>query len=279
MNTKKIEYVDNMDDNTKEHIKNEVRRHLSPIRNRNPEKEEKLFKFIFDHPEILESRNSEANFSQIRTFISNSKNDLRRANDAFKDNDPNNTVLHLQQSIEKIVKAYGMYLGIINDPQKEVGHNTSKVYIKLLGKSWITEISDGFDISVDIETRIKNIERISADKSAKAELDKSTKIFLKTFKKVFKSVNRKLSERGMKIVLHTVKKDVGIDLKRLYLTQTYFSYFLCPFAFITSIYAVDPRYEDRRKYKDLKLIKYFPEIKEELEKAISYIGQEVPRSS
>jgi len=259
--------------NHREFIKSEINRILSPLPKRDKKKEEQILEFLFnDVPGIMQSINHKVDFKQIKYLTSRSEKDIDRAKDAYKDGDLNNAVFHLQQSIEKMVKAYGLYLGIIKKEDLiKIGHNTPEVYLKLLKKSWIDKIPEAICIKTNIKKNIMDFESLIRNKKAQLELDKSTSIFLEHFKKVFKLVDKELSKREMNKVLKTVKKMSGIDIKRIYLTQTYFSCLLCPLAIITSIHAVKPRYSEEIEYEKLGLIKNFNEILKHLGRSVSFI--------
>ncbi len=77
----------------------------------------------------------------------------------------------------------------------------------------------------------------------------------------------------MRRVILAVKNFNGLNLKKLCIKQIYFSYFLCPFAIITSVHASDPRYSE--DITDLKLIHYFPKILKTLNNSIDYIEDDV----
>jgi len=257
-------------------IRDRSRELLGPLKHKDVERQEKIFNFIFTALlKIVENRTSKPDLKQIKILISNSKNDLKLANEAFLMRDYNNTLFHLQQSIEKLVKAYGLNIGVIKNPKNEIGHNTPEVYIKLLSQSWVSSVPEILDL--DIDTRIESLKKIAASEKSKAEMDRDVGSLLRTHKKVVKKAEEKLSERDFKTVLTNVKRSLGVDIKTEILNQIQMVYFLVPFSFITSIYAVAPRYEDESKYKDLKVIKHFTKIKSAQEKTIKIMEKHINR--
>jgi hypothetical protein len=237
---------------------------------------EKIVESLINNlPEMVKIANLGVDTKQISEFILLAKNDIYLANDAYRNNDFNNTLFHLQQSIEKVVKAYGMRLGTIENPRAEVGHNTPLVYLKLLEKtSELNNIPKSFGIKTDIKKAAYDFKALIANDKAKIEFDKSAPVFLNAFKDVLKQFDRKTSKIEIRKILREVKNIYGIDILRLCKSQIYFSFFLCPFAIITSPYAIDPRYSREQKYKELNLIKHFLEIQRNLEDLIAYIEEE-----
>lgn len=255
----------------KDFIADEVKRITRPLNIKSEFVKQIVENLVNNLPTIIKIANLNVDTKRISDFISLAKNDISRANDAYRDNDFNNTLLHLQQSIEKIVKAYGMRLGIIENPQIEVGHNTPKVYLKLLEETWeLYKIREIFGIKQPDIKAINDFKALIMNNKAKIELDKYAPVFLNAFKNVLKQFNRKTSKMEIKKVLREVKKKYEIDILRLCRLQIYFSFFLCPFAIITSPYAIDPRYSIKHKYKELNLIKHYLEIQRNLKDLIAY---------
>lgn len=259
--------IENLVQEQKDFIADEVKRITRPLNI----KRELVEQILNNLPILIKIANLNIDTKQISEFIFLAKNDIGRANDAYRNNDFNNTLFHLQQSIEKIVKAYGMRLGIIENPQVEVGHNTPKVYLKLLEKTEeLYNIPEIFGIKTDIKA-INDFKALIMNNKAKIEFDKYAPVFLNAFKKVLKQFNRKTSKMEIRKVLREVKKKYEIDILRLCRSQIYFSFFLCPFAIITSPYAINPRYSIEHKYKELNLIKHYLEIQRNLKDLIAYI--------
>jgi hypothetical protein len=254
----------------KDFIVDEVKKITRPLNIKSKFVKQIVENLINTLPTIIKIANLNVDTKQISDFISLAKNDISRANDAYRDNDFNNTLLHLQQSIEKIVKAYGMRLGIIENPQVEVGHNTPKVYLKLLEETReLYKIPEIFGIKTDIKV-INDLKALIMNNKAKIELDKYAPVFLNVFKTVLKQFNIKASKMEIRKVRREVKKKYEIDILRLCRLQIYFSFFLCPFAIITSPYAINPRYLIEHKYKELNLIKHYIEIQRNLKDLIAY---------
>jgi hypothetical protein len=264
----------NLDEQQKDFIVEEIKRITRPLNIRSKIVEQVVENLISNLPEMIKRVNLSVDIKQITDFILLAENDVNRAKDAYRNNDFNNTIFHLQQSIEKVVKAYGMYLGIIEDPRTEIGHNTPKVYFELLENTQkLHNIPKIFGIKADIKA-VNDFKALIKNKEAEVELDKSVPIILNTFKNVLKQFNNKTTKIEIRNVISEVKNKYGIDIIRVYRSQIFFSFFLCPFSIITSPYAVDPRYSIEQKYKELNLIKCFPDIQRNLERLIAYIKEE-----
>ena len=258
----------------KDFIADEVKRITRPLNIKREFIEQIVENLLNNLPTLIKIANLGVDTKQISEFILLAKNDICLANDAYRNNDFNNTLFHLQQSIEKVVKAYGMRLGTIENPRAEVGHNIPLVYLKLLEKtSELNNIPKIFGIKTDIKKAANDFKALIANDKAKIEFDKSAPVFLNAFKNVLKQFDRKTSKIEIRKILREVKKIYGIDILRLCKSQICFSFFLCPFAIITSPYAVDPRYSIEQRYKELNLIKHFPEIQKNLKDLIAYIEE------
>lgn len=253
--------------NQRNYVEKEIYRILKKSRTKVDRKKiQKIVDFFYrNHLSILESVNRDIDDEQINTLESKSRNDLKLAKIAYEIEDYGNALFHLQQSIEKIVKAHGLKLGIIKDPKKEVGHKTPKVYVKMLKLSWMKEISS---IVVPNQNIIANIE-ILESKLAKAEnsviLDKDIPFFLELYETSLKQTRKGFSKKEVKIMTSEVKKISEIDIEWQYMTQIKFTFVLYLFSFVTWIYAIEPRYEG--KYDKLNIILYFEKIVELLDEA------------
>lgn len=233
---------------------------FKPLRKRNRKKEEEAFNSsldILDDDGIDELINSfkpldKKTINQMKGFVKIAKLDLNQAQKAYIENDTNYTLWHLQQSIEKIVKAYGLKLRIIKRPEK-IRHDTPLVYVELLKYSWVDKVAKTFNLKANPKKSIEYLESLINSKEDMVKLDKDIPLLVKEFKLRYKKIEKKLSKRDMKKTLELGKIVTGIDYKDLFLTNTHFG-FLCPLAVITTPYAVDPRYEINENYSQLNLI-------------------------
>jgi len=133
----------------------------SPSLKINPEKVRKILDFLFQNlPSIVESFNINIDIEKIETLAFKSKNDLKLAKIAYDIKDYGNALFHLQQSVEKTVKAYGLLLGVIEDPQEEIGHRTPEVYLKMLRFSWTNDLSNLFTPNINIPKIISNLDSL-----------------------------------------------------------------------------------------------------------------------
>lgn len=201
-------------------------------------------------------------FKQIETLELKSKNDLELAKKAYELEDYCNALFHLQQSIEKTAKAYGLFLGIITNPQKEISHKTPKVFIKLLRLSWVDDLAKIYNCNNNIQENITNLDILIKDenKSSIIELDKDIPLLLNLYKTTLINTKKVFSKREINKIMGYMKINYGIDIKKIYLMQIEFAYLLYLFSFVTWIYAVDPRYSNEIEYSKLNIIKYFNKI-------------------
>jgi hypothetical protein len=145
----------------------------------------------------------------------------------------------------------------------------------MLQKSWIEKIPNF--LNMDSKKSIEYLEFLKKNKEAKLELDNSIPSLLDYFNYVHRHALNKLSQREMIQVTLAVKKFNGFNLKKFSINQIYFSYFLCPFAIISSVHANEPRYSE--DITDLKIIHYFPKISKILNQSIVYIENDIHLST
>lgn len=263
--------IENLDEQ-REYIKKNVNRILTNFPKRNIRLENRLIDhFLNNWDEINDFMNNEIDSEQINNLIKRAKNDIKRADEAYKDKDFNNTVYLVQQSTEKIVKSYGLFLAILKDPKKDMGHEPIKFYLKMLKKSWVEKIPD--ILNIDSKSSIEYLEILKYKYEAKLELDDSIPFLLNLFNNVLKNANRELSKRETKQVLLALKKFNGLNLKKFVITHIYFSYFICPFAIISSAHENIPRYSD--DIPDLKIISNYPTISKYIKNSLTYIEKDI----
>lgn len=254
--------------NQRQYAEKEVFRILkkSPSIKINPEKVRQILDFLFlNLPNIIEGLNKDIDGEQIEVYESKSKNDLKLAKIAYDIKDYGNALFHLQQSVEKTVKAYGLLLGVIKNPKDEIGHKTPKVYLKMLRFSWINDLSNIFTPNANVQHNISKLDSLVQKDNNSLELDKSIPFFLNWYKVSYKQAVKGFSKTEVKIIINEVKHRCGIDIQEIYMTQLEFGFLLYLFSFVTWIYAIKPRYEG--EYDKLNIIRYFNEIAKLLEKS------------
>ncbi|HEY9204559.1 MAG TPA: HEPN domain-containing protein [Candidatus Methanoperedens sp.] len=227
------------------------------------EKKKQIVDFLFQNlPDLIKCINLDINFEQIETLEQKSKYDIELAKMAYKLKDYGNALFHLQQAIEKATKAYGLYFGIIKDPQKEISHKTPKIFIKLLRLSWVDDLTNIYNRNYNLQKNLANLDILMKDenKASILDLDNNIPFFLNLYKNILKNTKRTLSRREIKRIVDYVKINYGIDIKEIYMMQIEFVLLLYLFSFITFIYAVEPRYSNEIEYNKLNVIKYFNNI-------------------
>jgi len=97
------------------------------------------------------------------------KNDLEAAECLFERKLYPQAVFSLQQSVEKAIKSYGVFMGVISEKEaKEFGHNPLKIYKKMgeMGKKMFEE----FSVNIEKVPKLKEtevIEKIDLEKQFK----------------------------------------------------------------------------------------------------------------
>ena len=109
----------------------------------------------------------------------------------FKDGNNRKTIENLHEALEKLVKAYALYFGLLKEEKlkTKISHKPLKVYIKLLSKHWIGKVQSLFNIKVNISQSWEQLERLSnldleepEDIEEVLKLDKNFKFFLNYIK-------------------------------------------------------------------------------------------------
>lgn len=233
---------------------------------RNSAMEKQIIDFIFNNlPYIINNLNKNIDTKQIDILYSRSKEDLEIAKMAYDKEIYWASVYHLQQAIEKAAKAYGLSLGIIENPKDEIRHITPEVYLKLLRPRWVEDFSKIFIPDINLEKNINNLsDLVRTKKKNEAEilanildLDNNIPSIIVTYEKMLKNMNKSFSRPDIKVIVKETKKRCGMDIKYLYISQARFT-ILYLFSFITLHYAVEPRYSG--EFDKLNIIKYFDKI-------------------
>jgi len=215
-----------------------------------------IIDFVFVNlPIIQESINKNIDFDQIDILCSRAEDDLKIAKHSYEQNIFWAALYHLQQSIEKSVKAYGLFLGIIEDPRNEISHKTPKVYLKLLQLTWVDSLSEIIRPELNFQKSLSDLDVLL---EKKIDLDKNIPFFLSLYKSSLEQIHRSFSNKKSKKLIKEVKLHCGINIKEIYMMQFEFAFLLYLFSFVTWIYAVEPRYSG--EYEKLKIIQYFDEI-------------------
>ena len=253
----------------RQYIENEINKIFkkSPNLKIDAVKKRRIIDFVFDNlPLILGSINKNVDEEEIKTLEIKSINDLKLAELAYQTKDYSNALFHLQQSIEKSVKAYGLYYGIIKESKDEIvhkiGHKSPKVYLKLLRFPWVDDVSNIFTPEINLQKRLADLDSLvkEENKSKILDLDGSVPLFLEMYERVSENIRKSFSRHEVKIITDEVKRNFGVDIKDEYTKQIEFALLLYLFSFITWIYAVDPRYSNEIEYEKLNIIKNFNKI-------------------
>lgn len=217
--------------------------------------------FIDNYLDFQLKSKKKVDYQKIIEFINLAKNDVALADHCFEKNDINNALFHLEQSIEKSVKAWAMHLRIIRFPRGEVGHQPLHAFTKLVEFPFVPDIVEEMNLDKSYEKKIKELKKsLKRDPSFLVKMDKDIPEYLKIYKKVVIDHKNRFESKDFNEALNTLISDGKLDLGALFKISDFFSYFLYPFGGITSIYAIDPRYEENPSYKNRKVVKHFNEI-------------------
>lgn len=206
-------------------------------------------------PIIQESINKSIDIDQIETLSSRAEDDLKIAKFSYEQKLFWSAVYHLQQSIEKSVKAHGLFFGIIEDPKNEISHKTPKVYLKLLRLPWADSLSEILTPKLNFKKSLSELDVLLKNE---IDLDDNIPFFLKIYESSLEQAQKNFSNPKVKKLLREVEQQCGIDIEKIYMMQFEFTFLLYLFSFVTWIYAVEPRYSG--EYERLNIIQCFDTI-------------------
>lgn len=87
------------------------------------------------------TQNSEENTKQAKKLIDIAQEDLETSKLLYEENLPSQSIYHLQQSVEKTAKAFGLYYLFFDTSNltghKGIRHITPKAFVKMLQKDWV----------------------------------------------------------------------------------------------------------------------------------------------
>jgi hypothetical protein len=154
------------------------------------------------------------------------------------------------------VKAYGLFLGIIENPQKEISHKTPRVYLKLLRFSWVEDFSKIYTPNINLQENLTVLDSLVKDENKKnvQDLDKNIPFFLDFYEASLKQARKSFSQKEVRIIINEVKRRYGKNIKEIYIMQIEFALLLYLFSFVTWIYNSEPRYSG--EYDKLNIMRY-----------------------
>lgn len=242
--------------------------------------------------EIIKSHDLES-FEIFQSWLQDANKYLDRAQRSYNFKDYENALKELELSVENLIKAYSLYLGLKKekDLQTNIGHFSIKVYIDLLNESWITKTKEIFGINTDIKKSVeflktlrppsinpKNIKEEDIEKLRRDLIawDQSSIIFINYFKIVDNKLNRIFAKKSFNYAINHCKLQFKTDIKAYYKSHFGFSGLLLPLAIITQFYQSKFSYADftrrlKLDYKELNLIKNFNEIIFLLQENLRYL--------
>ena len=105
-------------------------------------KKSELNKILKATSEIISRiEKSDATSDFILELLDYAKQDIDSCKVLYNSKIYSQSTYHLQQAVEKITKAYGLYLGVIRkkDLQLTIGHSPPQMFLMLVQKKWIKE--------------------------------------------------------------------------------------------------------------------------------------------
>ncbi len=166
----------------------------------NEEMVEKLLKFIDEEgPNISETLFFEKN-EVIEDWLKESKDNLKSCKQAYETGNNKKAVHELHQTVEKLVKAHALRMGLMKEKDlRKIGHTPLKLYLDLLSKSYIEKLPEIINSNVNLkESRrvlndLTNLKK-SKNRIAILQLDKDVSSFLTAYengyvKPLDKSIN------------------------------------------------------------------------------------------
>jgi len=201
-----MENMENMryDNLNKEDILEIINQILPKNKNIPKEKVDDIFSFITSINELIINRkqkNSEKNITLAKEFLELSKKDISISKYLYDKKDFSNSVYHLQQSVEKLTKAFGLAFFMLNKNdfkgKKGVSHKTPLAFVKMLNVKWVEPyISLMKSFYPNLKTDTKELEEIIHKK--KYELAKLNENEIRNFLNLAKNIKHKLEDKDVK---------------------------------------------------------------------------------
>jgi len=213
--------------------------------------------------------------------------------------DKANSIYHLQQSVEKITKAYGLALGVVTRKEVErgVGHISPRLFIIMLHKRLFVsyaQLMKSFKPQLNTDTT-KMEELIETKRPELARMnDKSIRQLLDLMDKIEESLNSEQSKKELElhtnVAFDTFSKFEGADLaklgalQKLFQNPTFFTRLIVSFlrlylfSVVTYPHFAYTRYPggeiEPDDYNDsLGIVKMAPEITVALERSIKNLEE------
>lgn len=233
-------------------------------------------------------KNKKFNKKLAKDFVNCSKRDLEAAKLLYDNKYYEHSAYMLQQSVEKLVKAYSLYLGIIEENElKEINHNTPKAFLKLMENKGLSElfqaIPDMTKTNID-ENKNKLSSFLQIEDEAYAMLDKDTIIkLIQDMKEIDIShiENEVTQKEKVDEAVNYIKKEMSISKEIKIDTKATINFsrgyrLLVPLSFITFSHWCFTRYPDDKlkpvHYNEkLGIVQAFDVIRENINFCISAI--------
>ncbi len=215
-------------------------------------------------------------------FLVLSKKDLVVSKCCYNKEDYTNSMYHLQQCTEKIVKAYGLALGILNkEGLWDIKHQTPKAFIKMINEGKIKLYLNSLKVlysTLNTDTTMLQ-EVLDTKKDELALLSyKKIKLYLDLGKKIDKALmNLKLDsilQNSLPNLFKSLNKESTISFSLSKFSSCFVKMYLI--ACITYPHESYTRYPDgaikpKQYTKDMGVVKAAPKIFEELEEPINLL--------
>ena len=229
---------------------------------------------------------SEIEIKFTKDFISCSKRDLEVAEILYMQDYYEHSIYFLQQSVEKIIKAYLIYMGnITKNELKELNHKSPKAFLMHLDANWVNQVLDStsklFDSNLEQDKEfLKKKLKEPYENYAKLSKDFIIK-FINEYKKISNAEKEIIKPEVVQEFEDFLVKTNNIDPLKLpkidlNIIMAFSRGFkvLLPLSFVTFVHQAFTRYPDGMikpsdYNKELGIVQSFLEIKEEVHFSIN----------
>lgn len=228
---------------------------------------------------------TEQDFNLGIEFFNEAKKDLNRSKKSYSDKDFSDSIYHLQQTAEKIMKAYGLVQGVFTKKDLfDIQHKTPKAFIKLAEEKNIQAYLKSLkQLSPHLNTDISGLKKIVDTKDKELALLDADKlrIWLNLSKKIDENLSKTNIDNILEKALPELAKMQGKEITYpnfsiMKFSSTFIKMYLI--AAMTYPHEAYTRYPDRSikptKYtKKLGIVQVAPEIFKILDESLDSLNK------
>ena len=218
-----------------------------------------------------------------KDFFCEGKKDLIRSKRSYSEQDFSDSIYHLQQATEKIMKSYGLAQGIFSKKDlRDINHQTPKAFIKMVQEEKIQIYLQSLkrmhpNLNIDMSGLKKVVE--TKDKELALLTIEQINVLLNLSKKIEKALDKTNLDKTLKNILPDLAKAQGKKVTypsfSIIKSSTIFikMYLI---AAITYPHEAFTRYPDRgikpsQYIEDLGIVKAAPQIFEILDETLDFL--------